>query len=193
MKYFILCALCLFSLSAFAEEISPFSLATSFAASPYSDEGFSLGGAFQGEYHFMGQFSGGLRLVLLHDMKNIMMFEPAAFGRWYFYDLMLDSRKRSTRNLPFIGHWDFYEIPRNKNCINLFLLAEIGASVYRRNEVNYPAVMGALGAGARLPLSDWHIEASMRVGYPFMFAGELTLGYTFKRMKKKEGEVDSGG
>jgi hypothetical protein len=100
-------------------------------------------------------------------MKDVTIVEPAAFGRWYFYDL------------PFGG--DFGE-----KSIKLFAQGEIGAAVFRRNNVAYSSFMGALGAGARLPLGAWHIEASVRGGYPFMFAGALTLGYTFKQQKSKE-------
>jgi hypothetical protein len=160
--FLIFCSL-FFSSPAFAQEASPISVGASFTGSPYSDDGFSLGAALQGEYRIAAQFSGGVRLGILHDMKDVMIVEPAAFGRWYFLDL------------PFGG-----------DSMKLFAQGEIGAAVFSRGSGSYSAFMGALGAGVRLPLGDWHVEASLRGGYPFMFAGSLTCGYTVRTNEKRK-------
>jgi outer membrane protein OmpA-like peptidoglycan-associated protein len=99
------------------------------------------------------------------DLSNILTFEGQVYLRWNFLNLGSQS-----------------------NPINIFLQGGIGLiSAYRGKDNPFNDVTKTRGSlmfdaalGVTIPLSErWHIEPSVRGGYPHIWGASLTAGYKF--------------
>jgi len=85
--------------------------------------------------------------------------------------------------------WNFLHLGRQENPTNVFIQGGLGLlSAYRGTDVNpfndVTRTRGSLlfdvGAGVTIPLTDrWHIEPSIRSGYPHLFGFSITAGHKF--------------
>ena len=63
----------------------------------------------------------------------------------------------------------------------LFVQAELGVSIFFKEESSYPALLGGLGAGWHFPIrKSLYIEPYIKGGYPFIWGAGLSFGYTSK-------------
>jgi len=54
------------------------------------------------------------------------------------------------------------------------------------------SLLGDVTAGVTIPLSSrWHIEPSIRGGYPFLFGGAVTAGYKFPLIREYESVINN--
>jgi hypothetical protein len=84
--------------------------------------------------------------------------------------------------------WNFLHLGREQNPVNVFFQAGLGLlSAYRGTDNPFNEVTETRGSllvdgalGVTIPLSErWHIEPSVRGGYPHLFGFLLTAGYKF--------------
>ena len=108
----------------------------------------------------------GINFSSEHDGSNLLTFEGQVYLRW-----------------------NFLNVGREENPVNIFLQGGLGLlSVYRGtgsnpfNDVKRTrgSLMADAALGVTIPLTDrWHIEPSIRTGYPHIFGASLTAGYKF--------------
>jgi len=101
---------------------------------------------------------------------NIVSLETQAYLRWNFL-------RRGTAERPF----------------NTFVQGGVGLlAAYRGSDVQMTrgSVLADVTAGITIPLSDrWHIEPSLRVGYPFIAGASLTAGIKFP-LKRPQSRIE---
>ena len=95
-------------------------------------------------------FAAGLKTGYSHNFNGIATLEMAALGRWYF----LSSEKS-----------------------RLFAQVEAGADLIFYDGETFPALLGGLALGWRVPLGSWYLEPLLRVGYPYIWGAGLGFGY----------------
>jgi len=99
---------------------------------------------------------------------NIVSLETQAYLRWNFL-------RRGTAARP----------------TNTFVQGGLGlVAAYRGSDVQMTrgSVMADMTAGITIPLTDrWHVEPSVRVGYPFIVGASLTAGIKFPLKKLQSG------
>jgi len=105
------------------------------------------------------------------NLGNILTFEGQVYLRWNFLRLGEDVNKKT----------------------NIFIQGGLGLiSAYRGtsnpfNEVTETrgSILADVGLGVTIPLNErWHIEPSIRAGYPHIFGGSVTAGYKFQLPEK---------
>ena len=84
--------------------------------------------------------------------------------------------------------WNFLQLGRSENPVNVFAQGGIGLlAAYRGSDTPFDdvtmtrgSVLADAAVGVTIPLSArWHIEPSIRGGYPHLFGFSLTAGYKF--------------
>ena len=85
--------------------------------------------------------------------------------------------------------WNFLHLGRPENPINVFVQGGLGLlSAYRGTDANpfndvrrtRGSLLFDVGAGVTIPLNNrWHIEPSIRGGFPHLFGASVTVGYKF--------------
>lgn len=108
------------------------------------------------------------------DSRNILAFETQAFIRW-----------------------NFLHLGKQDNPIHIFAQVGIGLiSAYRGNAeepsklfsdvtMTRGSLLGDVAAGVTIPLTKkWHIEPSVRGGYPHVWGVSVTAGYKFPLPEK---------
>jgi hypothetical protein len=144
----------------------------------------------------------GMSNILVHGIPAQIILDPKL---WLSPPLMVGSRlgvsysnETDSRNiLTFEGQvylrWNFLRLGRPERTINIFLQAGIGLiSAYRGTDTPFDDVTMTRGsilfdaaAGITIPLSPkWHIEASIRGGYPHIVGFSITAGYKFPLPQK---------
>jgi outer membrane protein OmpA-like peptidoglycan-associated protein len=134
----------------------------------------------------------GLSGQFIIDPK-ISLSVPLMAGSKFGIDLSTD------RILTFEGQvymrWNFMRQGNPANPVNIFLQSGIGLlSMYRGNgddrifgdpARNRGSLMFDAAAGVTIPLaSRWHIEPSIRTGYPHIMGFSVTAGYKFPLPQK---------
>ena len=113
------------------------------------------------------------------DLGNILTFEGQVYMRWNFLRLGKDWNKQT----------------------NIFVQGGLGLiSAYRGTNNPFNEVTETRGsllldasAGATIPLTErWHIEPSIRAGYPHIFGGSITAGYKFPLPQKTRWQIEEG-
>ena len=129
-------------------------------------EGMSVGITFEPKYAlsplFMVGGKGGLHFSFENEGNNIIALESQGFFRWNF--LRLGGEQ--------YGH-----------TIDIFAQGGIGfLGAFRGTDVkeSRSSLLFDLTAGVTIPLgSIWHIEPSIRGGYPFLGGASITVGRRF--------------
>jgi len=110
------------------------------------------------------------------NLGNILTFEGQVYLRWNFLRLGKDWNKQT----------------------NIFVQGGMGLiSAYRGtsnpfNEVTETrgSLLFDVSAGVTIPLTErWHIEPSIRTGYPHLFGGSVTAGYKFPLPEKTKYQI----
>jgi len=140
--------------------LSYWSLDAGVASSDILVEGLSFGLVFDPKISLSPRFMIGSRNVINFSNDNIVALETQAYFRWNF--LRLESTDRIT---------------------NIFLQGGVGLiAAYRGADVRNTrgSVLADATLGVNIPIFDrWHIEPSVRVGYPFIAGAVLTAGIRF--------------
>ena len=114
----------------------------------HTREGMALGGGLSAGVDLNRSFGLGLKSSFVHNLDTVGTFEPLVFFRYY--------------------------LPLRIN--GPFVQAEAGGVFAFENGGTYPAFAAGLGAGWRFlfgkksgVISNWHIEPSLRFGYPHVW------------------------
>ena len=93
----------------------------------------------------------------------------------------------------FFFRWNFLRLGLSQNPVNFFIQGGAGLfGAYKGNDVHdtRASVLGDVTAGVNIPISPrWHIEASIRAGYPFIMGAALTIGRKFALPQRTIHEV----
>jgi hypothetical protein len=135
-----------------AQEAEQFSLGLGIEGHMYARKSVALGTAVSADYGFLPNLAAGIRFGVSHNLAHIMTLEPEVFARWYVWNV---------KNLFF------------------FAQAGLGASIIFEDRKAYPAVMGNLAAGLRIPFNQWYVEPHLRTGYPFIWGAGVSAGRRF--------------
>jgi outer membrane protein OmpA-like peptidoglycan-associated protein len=145
----------------------------------------------------------GMTNVFIRGLTNQFIIDPKV---WMSRQLMLGTRlglNYSAENiLAFEGQayvrWNFLRLGRPANPVLVFLQGGVGilAANQEADTLSKDAaelrnsVMGEFNAGLTIPIaSNWHIEPSIRWGYPHIAGFTITAGYKFPlfhRTKNRE-------
>ncbi|MDR1597076.1 MAG: hypothetical protein LBR99_05155 [Treponema sp.] len=143
----------LVSLAGTAQEAKQLALGLGVDGNMNTRKGAALGGTVSAGYGIIPNLAAGIKIGFSHNFDTIMTLEPEVFARWYFLD--------------------------SKN-ISPFVQAGLGTSVFFEDGAVYPAFLGDLSAGLRIPFSrQWYTEAYLRAGYPFIWGAGIIAGYRF--------------
>ena len=140
----------------------------------------------------------GMTNILVEGTSYQLVLDPKL---WLSPPLMVGSKvgiNYSTDNiLTFEGQvylrWNFLRLGNPQNSINFFAQGGLGLlAAYRGKTSPFSDVTmtrGSLmfdaGAGVTIPLTErWHIEPSIRAGYPHIFGFAVTAGYKFPLPQK---------
>ena len=131
--------------------------------------GSSFGLFFDPYFRFSPALAVGSKTGLSFSSDNIKALESQLFLRWYFLSPHLR-----------LGSY--------QNTIDLFLqggIGVLGAFKGSGAQNTRSSVLFDITAGANMPLfSNWNIEPSLRVGYPFIIGFTITAGYRFPIAQK---------
>ena len=120
----------------------------------------------------------GSKIGINYSTDEILTFEGQVYLRWNFLRL---GRPEKTTNIFIQGGIGLLASYRGWN--NPFDDAK-----RRRGSLLFDA-----SAGVTIPLSArWHIEPSVRAGYPHIFGGSITAGYKFPLPQKTKYQVVPG-
>ena len=133
-------------------------------------DGISLGLFFEPKLSLSPAFMIGTKNGLHFSTDNIIALETQAFFRWNF--LRLDSKWTQSVSSG-----------RLQNTTNLFIQGGAGfLGAFKGRDVrdSRSSLLFDATAGITIPLSSrWHIEPSIRTGYPFLFGIAVTVGRKF--------------
>ena len=122
-------------------------------------DGFSFNLIFVPKLSLTPAFMIGSKNLIHISTDNITALETQAFFRWNFLNL------QSLANTTFF-------VQGGVGFIGAFKGSDVRDS---RSSLVFD-----LTVGATIPLSSrWHIEPSVRGGYPFIFGADITIGYKF--------------
>ena len=128
----------------------------------YTRSGSALGGNLIFGLDLNEHFSAGFKLGFYHNFKTVETREPVVFFRYY---------------LPLFQKW-----------VNKALFAQIELGSITFFETSYaPVTVVSTGfaAGWRFNLPyNYFVEPALRFGYPYMWAINVTAGYTFKATQR---------
>jgi hypothetical protein len=136
-----------------AQEAKRFSLGLGLEGNFNTRTGFVLGESIHLDFGIIDPVAVGIKAGFNHDFNEIMVIEPAAYGRWYF-------------------------LIRDK--LAFFIQGDLGLSIIFEGSSHELAPLGGLSAGMRVLLKDWYVEPYVRGGYPFMWGAGVSAGYRFK-------------
>ena len=140
--------------------ISHWSLDGGISSSDILIEGLSFGLILDPRIALSSKIMVGAKNIINFSSNDIVALETQAYLRWNF--LGLGNVERPT---------------------NLFVQGGAGLlAVYRGSDVTYTrgSVLADITGGITIPLNDrWHIEPSVRAGYPFIVGAGLTAGIRF--------------
>jgi hypothetical protein len=142
----------LISLVGVAQETKQISLGLGVDGNMNTRKGAALGGAVTADYGIIPNLAAGIKIGFSHNFDSLMVLEPEVFTRWYFPEF---------KGLFF------------------FVQAGIGTSIFFENAAVYPAILGDLSAGLRIPFKQWYVEPYLRTGYPFIWGAGVSAGYRF--------------
>jgi len=124
--------------------------------------GTSFGLSADAHFLFVPNLAGGIKSGVSFSSDEITFLETQLFIRWYYLN-------------PQLGFLN--------NRINLFLQGGVGLlGAFRGSEAqdSRSSLLFDLTTGVTIPLaSNWHIEPSIRGGYPFFYGFTLTVGHKF--------------
>ncbi|MDR0312045.1 MAG: OmpA family protein [Treponema sp.] len=141
-----------------------------------------------------GLFVKGMSYQLILDPKlwlSPLLMVGSRLG--VSYSTESDSRNILTFEGQVYLRWNFLRLGSTEKNINIFFQAGIGLiSAYRGTESPFDNVTMTRGsllfdaaAGITIPLTPrWHIEASIRGGYPHIAGFSITAGYKFPLPEK---------
>jgi len=119
----------------------------------------------------------GVNYSIDEESRNIVTFEGQVYLRWNFLRLGRNPEKK----------------------VNIFFQGGLGLiSAYRGSDSNpfgdvtmtRGSIMADAALGVTIPLSPrWHIEPSVRGGYPHIAGGGITVGYKFPLPQKVKSEI----
>jgi hypothetical protein len=135
-----------------SQEAGHFSLGAGIEANLNVREGLSLSENLSFDYGITKTIAAGIKFGYSYNFDEIVVLEPEAFVRWYF--------------------WELEGIP-------LFTQVSLGSSIIFEDGEAHPVVLGGLSAGLRIPLNRWYVESSLRGGYPFIWGIGVSAGYRF--------------
>jgi hypothetical protein len=135
-----------------AREAERFALGFGIEGNSNTRDGMAMGESLYFSYEIIKNLEAGVTFGVNHNFQNMTVLEPAAMGRWYFF-----------------------ELPKNK----FFAQADLGASLILEDGTLTPLFLGGLTLGARFPLGPWYLEPYARGGYPFIWGAGLKAGYRF--------------
>jgi hypothetical protein len=148
----------------------------------------------------------GMNDVLLEGQSYQFILDPKM---WLSQPLMIGSRigvsystDAESRSLAaFEGQiylrWNFLRLGKNpEKEVNIFIQGGLGLIAIYRGIDNNPfgdptqtrgSVMADAAAGVTIPINPrWHIEPSVRGGYPHLLGGGITAGYKFPMPRNGE-------
>jgi outer membrane protein OmpA-like peptidoglycan-associated protein len=139
-------------------------------------DGVSFQGIFEPQLWLSPPLLVGSRIGINYssesDSSNIFTFEGQVYLRWNFLRLGNNPEKQT----------------------NIFVQGGLGLIAAYRGDTNNPfddvtrtrgSVLADAALGATIPLSSrWHIEPSIRGGYPHLYGFSLTAGYKFPLPQK---------
>ena len=150
-----------------------FSLDGGFGSSDVLVEGMSFALFFEPKFIISPRFTVGIKNGIHFSTDDIIALETQGFFRWNFLRLALGGQGLAN------------------NSSNIFIQGGIGLlGAFRRFEDEFDgkfdvrnsraSVLADVTAGITIPLSsNWHIEPSIRGGYPFNYGAALTIGRKF--------------
>jgi hypothetical protein len=152
-RVFILIAFLLASLSILgAQETKRFSLGIGVEANNNTRVGAAMGETMYFGCSIIQPLEAGVSVGFSYDFNRVMVLEPAAAGRWYFYHFMEN---------------------------RFFAQADLGASIVLEEKDTRPYFLGGLTLGVQLSLNEWYVEPYARGGYPFVWGTGVKAGYRF--------------
>jgi len=146
-----------------------------------------------GGYYWSLDAGVGTTDILVKGMSYQFIIDPKL---WLSPEFMVGSKfsvNYSTDKLlafeeQLYLRWNFLRPGNPKNPVNLFLQGGIGMlTIYKGTDTlfgnisdNRGSFLAELAAGVTIPLSSrWHIEPSVRGGYPHIMGASITAGYKF--------------
>ncbi|MDR2618030.1 MAG: hypothetical protein LBC62_04085 [Treponema sp.] len=136
-----------------AQEAKQISLGLSVDGNMNTRKGAALGGTLSAGYGIIPNLAAGIKIGFSHNFDTVMTLEPEAFARWYLWEI---------------------------KGMSLFAQAGVGASIFFENSAVFPAFLGDLSAGIRIPFNQqWYVEPYLRAGYPFIWGAGIGAGYRF--------------
>jgi len=175
-SFLVLFALLVFSGGIYAQEAStgyvPFwALDAGIMTNDALIEGISFGLVVDPRLSVSSRLMVGSKNVINLSTDNLLVLESQAYARWNFFRF------------------------GSKRINNVFLQGGIGLlAAYRGSEATQTrgSVLADATLGINIPVSDrWHIEPSIRAGYPFIIGAGLTAGIRFP-MRRQQTEIVRG-
>ena len=152
-------------------EVQYFSVNGGIGTSTLLVEGMSFNMMADAHFLFIPNVAAGIKAGANFSSDKINVLETEMYARWYFLHPVI----------PL----DFFRKP-----VGLFVQGGIGLlGAFKGSEVQDSRSSFLFGAavGATIPLfSNWHVEPSFRVGYPFITGFNVTAGYKFPISHKTE-------
>ncbi|GBU28023.1 hypothetical protein R84B8_01581 [Treponema sp. R8-4-B8] len=155
-------------------EVPYFSVGGGVGSSNILINGTSFGFLVDSHFLFIPNLAAGIKTGINFSSDKITALETQTYARWYFWPIEI--RQES--------YW---------NQINIFLQGGLGIlAAFKGGEArdSRSSILFDATVGVSIPLaSNWHIEPSLRAGYPFMVGFAVTAGYKFPLQKTKYREV----
>jgi len=161
---------------------------------------------FPGGYYWSLDAGYGTTDILVKGLSNQIIIDPKI---WLSPAFMVGNKfgvnYSTDKILAFEDQvylrWNFLRPGRPEKPVNLFLQGGIGIlAMYKGTDTlfgdvanNRGSLIFDMAAGVTIPLtSRWHIEPSIRGGYPHIAGVSITAGYKFRfpQQKAKDGNLD---
>jgi hypothetical protein len=161
-RTFLCAALFCAAILSHAQEAGRFALGPGLEGNMNTRSGAAGGASLSAFYGFNQRVSLGLKGSFSHNFDRIMIFEPEVLFRWYAF-------------------------PWGKS--SFFFQTDLGSSLIFEDGKLFPAFLGGLTAGIRIPAGPLFFEPFVRGGYPFIWGAGAALIYPFGQSSP----ADAGG
>jgi hypothetical protein len=147
------------------EEGLAFYLDAGAAVSGSSTDGTAFGIALDPSIALSPAFSMGSKNILSYSAEGVIVLETQAYLRWNFLHTFMEAPPQVK---PFVqAGFGLYGA----------LTGPEGSRTSRRQDSRSSLLFDGT-AGVTIPLSNrWHIEPSLRAGFPFIWGAAVTVGY----------------
>ncbi|MDR3020544.1 MAG: OmpA family protein [Treponema sp.] len=151
-------------------------------------------GSFPGERSFISIDAGsGSSDVLVEGLSFGLFLDPKlsitpAFTIGSKNGLHFSTDEIIALETQIYFRWNFLRLGKSEDTVDIFVQGGGGfLGAFKGTDVldSRSSLLGDVTAGVTIPLSSrWHIEPSIRGGYPFIFGAGITAGYKFPLTKK---------